>query len=159
MIFDRFKGIREEVKGEGMHIRIPLIQYPIYYESRIRPTKIDSQTGSKDLQTVTLSLRLLFRPDPEKLYELHSKLGPTFEQKTLPSLGNEVLKAVVAQYDASELITQRELVSKQIRERITKRAKEFNILLDDVSIVCQYLKSLSLFFTNFFFYKLDTFIF
>ncbi len=31
--------------------------------------------------------------------------------RVLPSIGNEVLKAIVAQFDAGELITQRELVS------------------------------------------------
>lgn len=134
ILFDRIKGVRKEVKSEGMHFLLPILQWPINYEIRTRPTKIDSQTGSKDLQTVTISLRLLYRPDADKLYDIHSKLGPQFDQKTLPSVGNEVLKAVVAQYDASELITQRELVSKQIRERITKRAKEFNIILDDVAI-------------------------
>jgi prohibitin 1 len=52
----------------------------------------------------------------------------------LPSIGNEVLKAVVAQFDAAELITQRESVSTRIRADLTKRAGEFNIALEDVSI-------------------------
>jgi prohibitin 1 len=52
----------------------------------------------------------------------------------LPSIGNEVLKAIVAQFDAAELITQREAVSNRIRSELTKRANEFNIALEDVSI-------------------------
>jgi prohibitin 1 len=52
----------------------------------------------------------------------------------LPSIGNEVLKAIVAQFDAAELITQREQVSERIRYELLKRAKEFNIALEDVSI-------------------------
>ncbi len=52
----------------------------------------------------------------------------------LPSIVNEVTKAVVAQYNASELLTKRDLVSKQIRDMLTKRAGDFMILLDDVSI-------------------------
>jgi prohibitin 1 len=44
------------------------------------------------------------------------------------------LKAVVAQFDAAELITQREIVSSRIREDLLKRAREFNILLEDVSL-------------------------
>lgn len=52
----------------------------------------------------------------------------------LPSIGNEVLKSIVAQFDAAELITQREAVSQRIRADLTKRAAEFHIALEDVSI-------------------------
>ena len=40
----------------------------------------------------------------------------------------------MAQFDAAELITQREQVSNRIRSELLKRAKEFNIQLEDVSI-------------------------
>lgn len=46
-----------------------------------------------------------------------------------------MLKATVAQFDAAELITQREVVSARIREDLLKRAGEFNIVLEDVSLV------------------------
>ena len=48
---------------------------------------------------------------------------------------NEVLKSVVAQYNAIELIVKREQVSAEVRSRLQARAKDFFILLDDVSIV------------------------
>jgi prohibitin 2 len=47
---------------------------------------------------------------------------------------NETTKAVVAQYNAAELLTKRDAVSSQIRESLLKRASDFKILLDDVSI-------------------------
>lgn len=40
-----------------------------------------------------------------------------------------------AQFDASELITQREVVSQKVNELLTERAKAFGLLLDDISIV------------------------
>lgn len=41
----------------------------------------------------------------------------------------------MAQFDASELITNREIVSARIRDDLLNRAKEFNLVLEDVSIV------------------------
>jgi len=61
-------------------------------------------------------------------------LGQDYDERVLPSIGNEVLKAIVAQFDAAELITQREAVSNRIRAELLKRANEFNIALEDVSI-------------------------
>jgi hypothetical protein len=52
----------------------------------------------------------------------------------LPSIVNEVLKATVAQFDADQLLTQREKVSRQIREALNERAAQYHLQLDDVSI-------------------------
>ncbi len=40
-----------------------------------------------------------------------------------------------AQFDASELITQREVVSQRVSEALTARAAQFGLILDDISIV------------------------
>lgn len=61
---------------------------------------IHSSTGTRDMQTVDLSLRILFRPVEDKLPEILNNLGQDYDEKVLPSIGNEVLKAVVAQYNA-----------------------------------------------------------
>lgn len=57
-----------------------------------------------------------------------------FDERVLPSIVNEVTKAVVARYNASELLTKRDQVSRAIRDQLTARSKDFHILLDDVSI-------------------------
>ena len=38
-------------------------------------------------------------------------------------------------FNASELITQREVVSQRVNELLQERAESFHILLDDISIV------------------------
>ena len=40
-----------------------------------------------------------------------------------------------AQFDAGELITQREIVSQKVSEALTERAGQFGLILDDISIV------------------------
>jgi len=134
LIFDRLKGVKEKVVPEGTHFLIPWIQKPIIYDVRISPRHIRSETGSKDLQKIEIHLRVLLRPDIKILPKIYQNLGVDFDEKVLPSIGNEVLKAVIAQFNAEELVTQRENISLMVREALTKRSQEFGIILDDVSI-------------------------
>ena len=59
---------------------------------------------------VTITLRVLSRPDINHLPKIYQSLGLDYDERVLPSIGNEVLKSIVAQFDAAELITQREVV-------------------------------------------------
>lgn len=66
---------------------------------------------------------------------IYRKLGKNYDERVMPSVVNEVLKSVVAQYDAQALLTQREMISSKIRMNLDERLRAFNVLLDDVSIV------------------------
>jgi len=134
ILFSRIGGIQKEVYAEGLHFRVPWFQYPIIYDIRARPRRIMSPTGSKDLQMVNIGLRVLARPVSSTLPKMYQRLGLDYDERVLPSICNEVLKSVVAQFNASQLITMRQEVSLMIRRDLIERAKDFDIILDDVSI-------------------------
>jgi prohibitin 1 len=93
---------------------IPWLHRPIIFDIRTRPRSIPSVTGTKgmkksndkeflfdqsifmlDLQTINITLRILYRPKAEILPKIFSSLGLDYEERVLPSITNEVLKSVV----------------------------------------------------------------
>lgn len=135
VMFDQLRGgVLPTVSGEGTHFMIPLVQRPVIFDIRTKPREIPSVTGTKDLQMVNIKLRVLWRPMEDELPKLYRELGTDFDERVLPSIGNEVLKSIVAQYNAEELLSKRAEISSRVREEMHKRARVFHLEFDDVSI-------------------------
>lgn len=71
VIFDRLSGVRDTVVGEGTHFLIPWLQRSILFDVRTKPRNIATTTGSKDMQMVSLTLRVLHRPDVKALPKIY----------------------------------------------------------------------------------------
>ena len=113
---------------------MPWFERAIIYDVKSHPQQFKSNTGSKDLQMVDLTVRVLYKPNAHRLVELYRFLGRDYDERVLPSIVNECLKSVIAQYNATQLLTQREQVSYLIRKNLESRAQDFHIVIDDVSI-------------------------
>mmetsp|Transcript_13290 Transcript_13290/g.48387 ORF Transcript_13290/g.48387 Transcript_13290/m.48387 type:complete len:290 (-) Transcript_13290:149-1018(-) len=134
VVFNKVTGMRQSVYGEGTHLIVPWFDVPVMYDVRARPHQVQSTSGTKDLQMVNISLRVLTRPLPDKLPQTYVTLGQDYAERVLPSIVHETMKSVIAQYNAAQLLTMREAVSSAIRRDLERRASHFNVALDDVSI-------------------------
>lgn len=132
--FNIFTGLSPSVYEEGTHLLIPFIERPTFYNVRTQAAQIPAATGSKDLQTINITCRVLTRPDPRHLVKIHRVIGPHYADRVIPSIGNETLKAVIAKFNAAELLTRRADVTAQICAQLKARALDFGIMVDDVAI-------------------------
>jgi len=127
-------GMKAAPLPPGMHFIVPFIEKATDFETRARHKNFRSSTASRDLQQVNIDLRVLHEPDQYALPQIYQELGVDYDERVLPSIANEVLKAVVARYKADELIQRRGEVSAEIQDALRTRARRFHINLQDVYI-------------------------
>lgn len=118
IMFDQLKGVQNDVYGEGIHIRMPFIQKPVMYDIRIQPINFYTETNTNDLQGVNLTMRILYRPEEQNLPRIYNEFETDFASRFLNSVGKEVLKTVIAQYNADQLLKKREAISSEIKEKL-----------------------------------------
>lgn len=70
-----------------MHFMIPFVQEPRTFQIRAQYQTIHSKTGTKDLQNVDISLRLLYRPVENDISWILNKIGADYDQRIIPSIG------------------------------------------------------------------------
>jgi prohibitin 2 len=84
ILWSRVQGVKDKVYSEGMHARIPMLEYPVPFDVRTRPRNVQSLTGSKDLQMVNITLRVLSKPNIDELPYIYKRLGHDYDDRVLP---------------------------------------------------------------------------
>ena len=73
IIFNKFgKGISSQVMTEGYHFKCPVLQEIIKYDIKIQPFDYFSFTATKDMQTVSIKIKIFYR----FLKKSHGKIHP-----------------------------------------------------------------------------------
>jgi prohibitin 2 len=130
-----FGAVQNQVLGEGLHLRIPVMQEVVLMDVKIQKAETDTTAASADLQDVTSRVALNFHVVPEKANIVYQKIGIQFKERIIDPAILEVVKAVTAKYSAEELITKRPAVSDAMRAALMERLIENNIAVDAFSIV------------------------
>lgn len=133
--FNIFNGVGSRVYKEGYHLLIPYVERPIIYDCRMKNYLQNCICGTQDLQKVTLKTRIICKPRIDKLPDLYRLLGINYDERVLYSVIPEICSVAISQFNASKIISQRDLISQIIKHKITEKAKEFYIDVDDVAII------------------------
>jgi len=118
----------------GLHFVTPFQDNVIIMNIQVQATIGNANSASKDLQIVTTQVTVNSHPDPAQVAHLYQNVGFDYSTKMINPAIQEVVKAITAQYNAEELITERPAVKQQIEDALTKRLAQFNIITDQVSI-------------------------
>lgn len=121
--------------GEGLSWIAPWgVESVTDYDIKTQKDEVTAAAATKDLQDVNGTLVLNYQLNRGEVSHMHQTVGKDWKAiLVLPAI-NEVFKAASAKYTASELITNRAEVKKDVVDNLTTRLKKYGITVQDVSI-------------------------
>jgi prohibitin 2 len=124
VVFHLFKGVQRETLAEGVHFLLSGLNRVVIYDTRSRvyhlqnlttpPQRSSSQSPEHLLWTPTaeglkvgFDLSVRYRLDPSRLPELHSSVGPEFEEKIVRPIVWNVTRLVASEYSLLDIYGKR----------------------------------------------------
>jgi regulator of protease activity HflC (stomatin/prohibitin superfamily) len=136
----KFGKVQDGVVTEGLNLKTPFIEKIIKINCKTQKIEETTEASSKDLQNVTVSIAVNYNVIKDSSNKLYQEVGTEYEEVIIKPAILESVKAIIAQYNAEELITKRSEVSNNIQdnliEKITDKGfdvTEFNLTNIDFS--------------------------
>ncbi len=127
--------VSDQVLNEGLHFKLPFAQQVVVMNNKIQKTEINSNSVSRDLQTVSSGVAINYHVTQSASAQIYKTIGEQYADTVLQPAIQEAVKAVTAQYTAEELITKRSAVGDEISETLSKKVSEYGIVIDKFNIV------------------------
>jgi len=130
-----FGAVQDEVLGEGLHLRIPIMQKIVKMDVKIQKSETRSEAASKDLQDIKSVIALNYHIIPDKANWVYQNIGVAFKERIIDPTVQEAVKAVTAKYTAVQLIGERENVSTAIKDALSQKLADYNLFVDGFSVI------------------------
>lgn len=119
---------------DGFHFKAPFITTVIDMTNQVQKDDVSCNAVSKDLQTVSTSIAVNYHLSADSSADMYKNVGDSYVDKILLPTVQESTKAVMSNYKAEGLITQRGTVSTEIEDLIQNKVKEYGIIIDSLNI-------------------------
>lgn len=135
-VVTNFGKVQQEVLGEGLHFRWPIMQKVTEVNVQIQKGEGDADAASRDLQQVHTRLAVNFHLTPGEVARTYQEVGnlETVGDRIINPAVQEAVKAVTAQYSAEELIGKRAEVRDKIAAFVRDRLMRHGITVDETSL-------------------------
>lgn len=104
------------------------------YDIKVQKEIADTQAATKDLQDVTAEVVLNYHLNPGEVSKIHQTVGEMYKDRVITPALSETFKGASAKYNASELITERAVLKKDVYDQLRERLGKYGVIVDDVSI-------------------------
>lgn len=131
----RFGKIVDSSLKEGFNFKIPYIEKIVKVNIKVQKVEIETESSSKDLQTITTKLAVNYKVEGEKAFSLYKQVGNSYEETILIPAIQESIKAVMSEYTAEQTITKRNEVSDKCLDEIQDKMSKYGIHIAEFNII------------------------
>ena len=119
---------------EGLYFYNPISTSMVSIDTRLQREKIRLETYTKDIQQATMSLTVNYNIDPTQAHELYQRIGLAYQNTLIEPNVLSAVKDVVGKVEADKFINNREVVTQEIKEKISAILSPSHILVQEVAI-------------------------
>jgi prohibitin 2 len=134
-VMTTFGAPSASVYDPGIHFRMPISQSMHNVYIGVYKAESDVAGSSKDLQQVDMKVSVNFNVLPSAAVGIYSNLGGDPWTQVMDPAVHDIVKAVAARYEATDLIQKRDQVSQEVRESLLTRFKNIGVNVSAVNIV------------------------
>lgn len=130
----RFGLISDNILTEGVHLKIPFVDnISVVSLKQHQENFTINHTQTKDLQPVSVTYKVIYSiPVNKVIYNRKNLNGDIFDVLIKPR-ANETIMNVLADYPAEDLIGNRDVVIKKVKDKLSVRLND-HASIDDISI-------------------------
>lgn len=125
-IVTTFGKVEDGTKDAGVVVKSPW-QSIVKMDNRVQEMNMDLSAFSSDIQEVATSVAVGYRINQQNAMTIYKSVGKKYEDTLITPRVQETVKAVVAHYDASSLISNRDAVASQMDTKLREVLAEYNI--------------------------------
>jgi prohibitin 2 len=146
VLFSLQGGTLSRQLDEGIHLIVPFVQRPIFYDVRTQTYTMSEVTWegevkgddslsalTSDGQVVKIDISLRFHPDASKIWRLHQRVGPDYANKIIRPEIRSQTRVAIAEFPVEDVYSgKREALEQQIEDRLTHSLRQNDVIVDEV---------------------------
>lgn len=127
--------VEEQTLSDGFHFKTPFIQSIKKVSNQIQVYETPASSVSRDLQTVSSVISVSLKLSPDYSDDMVRNVGDDWGTILVAPAVQECMKAVTAQFNAEELITQRQRVSDEVKAQLDDKLNGYGIFIEKFNII------------------------
>jgi regulator of protease activity HflC (stomatin/prohibitin superfamily) len=118
----------------GIHLRVPIRDEVVIFDTKIQKDQVNSSASSKDGVMIMSTITMNYHIDPAKAPLILQDIGANYRDRIIEQQMQQAFKDVTARYAGLELIQKRGDVALNAKAILHEKLMDYHIIVDEFTI-------------------------